>query len=201
MANIKKYKRDITNEAHKIYDNMIYAASNYLKEKYKDGNYLNGREASEVNINLPYNSQRIEAKPLYVIIDNMALTRKEYDDMRKYAETVIKQLQNTANDDYSKATNTVEKMFKKYLHQNWLCKDYNHAEEIFNEIYNKAYKEAEQYYLQKCVKGDDEFAELLEKFNKEQPLDYGRFNELIKQYYGTFENFECHILSKVVSML
>ena len=70
-----------------------------------------------------------------------------------------------------------------------------------NEIYNKAYKEAEQYYLQKCAKGDDEFAELLEKFNKEQPLDYGRFNELIKQYYGTFENFECRILSKVVSML
>ena len=70
-----------------------------------------------------------------------------------------------------------------------------------NEMYNKVYKEAEQYYLQKCAKGNNEFAELLEKFNKEESLDYARFNELIRQHYGTFENFDSHILSKVVSML
>ena len=94
-------------------------------------------DLAQLSIKLPY--QKIDVKQIIKQIDEIHLTRSEYDEYVEYAKDAVKKANHKLSSEYDDAQYKITEVFKKILKSNFTYNGKN-KDKVFDILYDRAYE-------------------------------------------------------------
>lgn len=145
-------------------DEMVKAAFDSMSDKMtvwveaRISDMMSIHDIDELSLKLPYN--RIDKKEIIKQIDNIPLTKANYDAYVEYATNAVKEANFKLNGQYDAMQRRLEDKFKEALKRTFLYEGKN-KDEVFDVIYGKAYADGHSNGYLSVRDKFDEFDEFL----------------------------------------
>lgn len=136
-------KNQIIGTVDKHYKHGMTTATDFVKDEIAwRAHDFSGNIADKIHLNIPYPCRNISVDCLYRIIDDVPLTRSEYNLLEEFIKQQKKIIVDKISDDYRKAGDIIEDRFKDYLFKSSSVYHMRVSDAKKSEIFNKMYQAA-----------------------------------------------------------